>query len=355
MMTSQTEQITQFPGKVPNTNTSVEEVFAKYEEVGFLYPAKKQLLQPHMPLISDHWKRLLAAPDRLLRLVNATKPGKHAHFASICVWKAANFGLFAQHLVSTGNPHLSLKVMLQAQAEAEHQFTADQVRSSQNWFRPNNRYAYRVFASMYNKLGDQKAALIRQQYLHLPLHITPTWQKTGSYVKEVFGIDPALIRFVEKRYGRVFVRAEELDQSDIQLKNTGELYGRYGLSFSRRVFKICDQTTHKVQACLIANRPPLGLNFSFLENRAYYIVEPDLSDAARLAALSAMHYLAHQVYCGIPIGAIPIVTDEQTARELVRQGAHRIREYMQSIWLREGFAEWHEHIDSFLLRIERRS
>ena len=35
-------------------------------------------------------------------------------------------------------------------------------------------------------------------------------------------------------------------------------------------------------------------------------------------------------------------------------GASWLREYMQSIWLREGFTQYYEHLQSFLQRIEMR-
>lgn len=334
--------------------TPVEDVFAKYREVGFLYPAKMQLLRPHFLHITDNWKRLLASREQLLWIFSATEAREKEHFASISVWKTGNYGCFAQHLVSTGNPYLSLKVMMEAQAFATAQHSEHEIRSSQNWFRPNNRYAYRVFASMYDKLGDQKAALLHHQYLHLPLNMIPDQQKGKYQVEEVEHVDPELMQFVKRQYGEVFVRAEELDQPDIQFRRNGRIYLQYRLHLFRRVFKFRDPKTGKIKACLIANRAPLGLNFSFLENRAYYILDKNLKPEQRELVLSAMNYAAYGAYFDIRLNVIPIVTDNATADKLFDLGAIRIREYVQSIWLREGFRQWYEHIGSFLRRIERK-
>ncbi|PHN01561.1 hypothetical protein [Flavilitoribacter nigricans] len=341
--------------KIQTNQCSIERVFAKYEAVGFLYPAKKKLLAPHLPKITDHWRLLANSRERLLWILSANDRKKEPNFASISLWKQSNYGMFAQHLVSTGNPHLSLRIMLEAQFIFEHQFTEEEVRASQNWFRPNNRYAYRVFASMFEKLGDRKSALLHHHYLHLPLTATPVRPQNGGYtVEEVAGLDPELSRFVKNQYGEVFVRAEELDQPDIELRQIGRVFQRYGLQRFRKVWKVRDSRSGQIVACSIANRAPLGLNFSFLENRAYYILDQDLDGGQRASVLRALHHRIAETYRDIRIGVVPIVTDCRTAEVLTTQGAVKIREYVQSIWLREGFRQWYDHINSFLQRIERR-
>jgi hypothetical protein len=340
-------------GKPMKTN-SVQQVFQKYEDIGFLYPAKKQLLAPHFTTITRHWERLVDSKEQLLWILSLTDQKATGNFASISVWKHNNSGLFAQHLVSTGNPFLSLKVMLQAQYIAEHGFSDKEVKSSQNWFRPNNRYAYRIFASMFEKLGPQKASLIRFQYLHLPLELIGECDARDLQSERVYGKDEELIRFVKEQYGEVFARAEELDHEDIQLKEIGNTYKQYDLDLRREVIKARDRRSGKIRACVVANRAPLGLNFSFLENRAYYILDKSLSEKERERVLRCINEAIQPTYQDLAIHAIPIVTDAQTAEVLEKQGAAKLREYMQSIWMREGFRQWYEHIASFLKRIERK-
>ncbi len=339
----------------PMKITDVKKVFQKYEEIGFLYPEKKKLLQPHFSNITRHWEQLVAARERLLWILSINDHKTGSNFASISVWRQSNSGLFAQHLVSTGNPFLSLKVMLKAQYMAEHDFSEKEASSSQNWFRPNNRYAYRVFASMFDKLGPQKASLIRFQYLHMRLDKIGECQADSLQAEEVVCKDLELIPFVNEQYGVVFTRAEELDQEDIQQKTLNETYQRYGLFLKRKIVKIRDLYSGRIIACVVANRAPLGLNFSFLENRAYYILDKSLSDEERAGVLGCMHEVIRPFYEDIAIKAIPIVTDRKTSDVLENQGALKLREYMQSIWLREGFSQWYEHIASFLQKIEKRN
>ncbi len=330
---------------------SVDALFNKYAEIGFLYPEKLEILRPFFDKIKSNWKLLKECPEELLWILTLQNTSKN-NFSSVSVIKQSNYGLLAQHLVSDGNPFLSLKVMLDAQFRAEHICSEDEVRSSQNWFRPNNRYAYRIFSSMFKRLGNEKAFIKHYDYLHLSLDSILPYDNQSYLIEEVDGYDAQLVDFVSTQYSKVFVRAEELDQKDILLKTLNNQYQKYGLSRYRRICKIIDQKTNQIKACVIANRSPLGLNFSFLENRCYYITDKTVREPELFAMLSVMNNYAAKVYDDFELGKVPIVTDESTSESLQTLGAELIRVYVQSIWLREGFAQWYEHIRSFLSRIE---
>ena len=332
---------------------SIEALFAKYEDIGFLYAAKKKLLSPFFDKIQHNWEQLLQSQEELLWILNK-EDLLNEHFASISVWKNSNKGLLAQHLVSTGNPFLSLEVMLAAQFRTQHHLSSEEVISSQNWFRPNNRYAYRVFASMYDKLGPSRSSLIKFQYLHLDLAEIRDFNSCPYEVKEYTHADAGLTLFICRQLNPVFVQAEELDQADLTLSCLGQTFEAYGLERSRKVFTFCDPDSQKILACIVANRAPLGLNFSFLENRAYYIVDKDLDIQQKDALLRSMSQVLKSYYSDFPLQVIPIVTDVSSSHILQSQGARFLREYMQSIWLREGFSLWYDHILSFLRRIEGR-
>lgn len=335
-----------------NENT-VADLFKKYEEIGFIYPAKKEFLAPHFEQIKSNWEKLQNSSEDLLWMLTNDQR-KENHFASISVWKASNYGLLAQHLVSDGNPFLSLKVMLAAQHRAEYHYDETQVRSSQNWFRPDNRYAFRIFASMFKKLGEEKASLLRFEYLHQPLEKIRYQNQSQFKISEVTGIDPMLIAFVKEQFGNVFVRAEELDQEDIQLKKIANDFKKYGVNRSRKILKILEKESSKILACVIANRGPIGLNFSFFENRAYYILDKNLTKVQREELLPILHQSLKSYYADFEFQKIPIATDAPTSEVLQEQSAHFFKTYMQSIWMREGFSQWYEHIKSFLQRIEKR-
>lgn len=339
-----------FGVQINQFNTS--QLFKKYESTGFIYPAKKRLLAPYFSNIQQNWGQLLDHNNNLLWILNT--PETQEHFASISFWKQSNYGLFAQHLVSTGKPTLSLKVMLAAQYATEICAEEEAINSSQNWFRPNNRYAYRIFASMFEELGDHKAFLKEHQYLHLALNAIDEVENEQLFTERIEGIDQAFIEFVKNEYGQVFVTAEELDQADIELSKIGQKYEAQGLSRHRSVHVIKDQKSNEILGSVIANRAPLGLNFSFLENRAYYILKKDLSAEKSAAVLQAMNRVAKSYYADFELQAIPIVTNQVSSELLQSQGAIFQRAYMQSIWLRSGFLQWYDHIYCFLQRLETR-
>lgn len=338
--------------KVDFNKVTVKELFYKYEEIGFIYPAKKALLTPYFNLIIENWEKLLKSKEDLLWILTKNHNGKY--FASVSVWQYNNYGVQAQHLVSNGNPFLSLKTMLAAQMKAKHHYARGEMRTSQNWFRPNNRYAYRVFASMYEKLGPRYASLLAFHYLFLRLDKVKYAEQNLYWVEEVSVVDNELISFIAKQYNEVFVRAEELDQEDIDLSLVNKVFQKYGLKRSRKVLKISDKQSGKIVACILANRAPLGLNFSFLENRAFYILDKRLDRNTRKVLIQTMNQSIKHFYKDFELKAIPIVTDETSSAILQQQGAEFFRVYMQSIWGEEGFSLWYDHIESFLKRIEKR-
>ena len=353
-MTTSTSTLTKAPTAIAFNKISVSKLFKKYESIGFIYPEKKVILQPYWSKIKSNWKKLLQNPNDLLWILT-TDQQQAEKFASVSVIKQGNYGLLAQHLVSEGNPFLSLKVMLAAQHRAEHSYNEHEVKSSQNWFRPNNRYAFRVFASMLDRLGSNKANLRAFQYLLMPLKCICQAESDKYYATEIQSPQSEFLSFIENQYGRVFIQGEELDQEDLMLKKLNALYQKSGLQRKRRIILIKSKVTNQVTACIIANRAPLGLNFSFLENRAYYIVGKNMNRAEIPTLLKFMNSQIKSFYRDLALGAIPIVTDlpEKEAFEKIK-GAQFIRSYMQSIWLREGFSEWYAHIQAFLQRIEGR-
>ncbi len=331
---------------------SVSRLFEMYESIGFIYPAKKKLLAPHFKQIKYNWSQLVGSPDELLWIL--TNNPKTNNFASVSVMKQSNYGVMAQHLVSAGDPFESLKVMLAAQWRAEHSFDATNLDSSQNWFRPDNRYAFRIFASMFEKLGSQKASLLRFEYLHFSLDRINALTDNHYSIQEVTGIDNDFIAFARAQYGDIFVQAEELDTEDIELKQLNKSYASRGLKYQRKIFKVINQYSGEIIAALISRRAPIGLNFSFLENRSYFIIDKTMAPDQLGPVIQTMLAAAKDVYKDFALGVIPITTDARALTEFQRQGAKYLRTYMQSIWLRAGFAQWFEHINSFLEGIEQR-
>ena len=81
---------------------SVDELFRKYEQAGFLYPAKMQRLAPFMDLVRDNWKRAFRSGDALLYVVSIEQ--QDGAWALLSSWRSTNGGWNMQHLVGLGRP-----------------------------------------------------------------------------------------------------------------------------------------------------------------------------------------------------------------------------------------------------------
>jgi hypothetical protein len=197
-------------------------------------------------------------------------------------------------------------------------------------------------------LGTDNAALALFHYLHKPLSQIRETEEEHYFLEPVRGMDPEFIAFVRDHYGRAFVRAEELDQEDIELGSLQKQYQALGLDRYRRTFKVRDSYSGQIVAAAIANRAPLGINFSYLENRAYYLLDRGLKAADRRQVLEVIDAGLKPIYRDLVLQCIPVVTDAVTSSVMVLQRAFFIKACMQSIWLRAGFPQWYQHIHSFL-------
>ncbi len=322
-------------------------LFDRYAEAGFLYPAKCERLRPFMAQITESWHRALRAGE-LLHWIATYDSEETDSWASISSWRSTHRGWNTQHLVSIGGPVGSRAVMLAGQAVR----IADGVdRSHQNWFRPDNRFPNRLFGTITNTIGEDRAAVHPQLLLSLPIR-TAAVLKRELRVSELRSSDDAdLHAFAARARGAVYAAAEDLDHEDILLAEVDNLYSLVGLRRYRRIF-VAWRGDNPVGAAL-AYRGPLGFNFSFLENRCDLLLDPDVGGKYRQAVVRSLAAAATAAYVDFPPAEIPLVVAEYDADEAVRAGASPIRRYTQSIWLQEGFSAMYGHMARFYERVEK--
>lgn len=332
---------------------SIDHLFSKYEEIGFLYPEKKRIIDPYYDLIKANWEAMLQSNKDLIWLLSKSDHDQK-EFASITVVRNTMGGRLAQHLVSNRNPFSTLKIMLAAQNQAIHHSDEHEINACQNWFRPNNRYAFRIFGSINDHLGQEYSSIQQFHYLHIPQNAIQPFNSENYLIEEVHLIDAELKNFITQLSSEVFIKGEELDQEDISLQKLNKLYSEVGLERKRVVLKFTDRKSNRIVGCVIGNRAPLGLNFSFLGNRAYFFVDNHLDNAEKNVLIRLMSSSIQPFYENFRPGFIPVVTNELCANHLTRMGAIFQRIYVQSIWLQGGFHEWYKHISSFISKIEKR-
>src|SRR5207237_6001363 len=79
--------------------------------------------------------------------------------------RSTDYGWTSQQLVSENNPVPSRAVMLAGTAASILRGVDE---SHQNWFRPENRFPSRVFASMVQTIGQSLSSVQRHMYFALP-------------------------------------------------------------------------------------------------------------------------------------------------------------------------------------------
>jgi hypothetical protein len=335
----------------------VDDLFALYERAGFLYPAKAARLTPHLDVVRDNWRRLLQAGDSLLYVLTA---GNDADgYASVAVWRTTGDGWLWQHLVCEGNPLRSRAVMLGGLVRCVREAIGE---SQQNWFRPENRFPARVFGTMGESLGDSLSSVQRHLYFAVPrldgrLHAVAACAVHRSRGVQIVPYDAsqheALCALATLARGRVYVTAEALDR-DVDLQAVDRLYRSVGLRRTRQVWLAYQGGLDQPVGAALAYRGPLGLNFSFLENRCDLLLHPELSPADAAAVSESLVAATLPAYADFELEDIPLVADEAAAPSLQALGGEFLRNYCQGIWLKDGQPQLYGHVDRFYTRLRNR-
>src|SRR3954471_24708550 len=260
---------------------SVEEIFALYERTGFLYPGKAARLHPHIELVRDNWRRMLRAGQSLIYILTGGDEKKG--LASIAVWRTAPHGWMSQHLVSDNNPFASRAVMLAAAAGKILRGTDD----AQNWFRPENRFPARVFGSMVYTIGEALCSVQRHSYFALPRSLKLSATGKIRAVPYDLSQKQALSAIASATRGSVYVAGEDL-LGDTELKSVDEMYRSVGLRRTRSVWLAYQGTRSEPVGAAIAYRGPMGINFSYLENRCDLLLHPTLPAVDVPATVAAL-------------------------------------------------------------------
>jgi hypothetical protein len=328
---------------------SVEELFELYERSGFLYPEKAARLRPHITKIKDNWRRMLASEDALVSVL--TSGDSYHGIASLTVWRTAQRGSTLQHLVSENNPFASRAVMLASGAASMENRNED---SGQNWFRPQNRFPARVFGSVVEAVGPARSSVQRLSYFALSRTL-PYVPSPDVHVAAYDGQQKAtLFALAAAVRGQIYVVAEGL-AGDVEFAGINQLYRRVGLRRTRHVWLAYRTRTQEVLGAVIAYRGPLGVNFSYLENRCDLLISHNVSQAETTAVARALLRAAVGAYQDFELEEIPLIADDHSAQACRQLGAEFLRHYCQGIWLKDGCSAFYHHIDGFYSRLLQRA
>lgn len=324
-------------------NIAVDELFDLYERTGFLYPEKAARLLPYLDQVKENWRRMFEAGESLLYVLTAgsQKEGR----AALAVFRTTYQGWTFQHLVSEDNPFASRAVMLAAEAAS---ILKGSDESAQNWFRPENRFPARVFGSMIQAIGGSLSSAQNHAYFALPRAVSLPSAAGVRIVQYEPAYNRDLCWLAEATRGHVYVAAEEL-ATDAPLKSLDLLYHRVGLRRTRHAWLAYRQ--NRPVGAAIAYRGPLGLNFSFLENRCDLLLSAELPEAEVQTVVAGLLGAALTAYDAFELDFIPLVSAESAMPLLSAMGAQFVRHYCQCIWLKGAYPRSYRHVDSFYSKV----
>jgi acyl carrier protein len=318
---------------------SVEELFRRYEAGGFLDESKKARLAPFWELIKDNWLRGLASSEGLLYFMSHD-PDSDA-WAAVASWRTTSRGWVRQHLVST-NPSSARQVLLASLGRDIHLSGHE---ASQIWFQSSKRMPREVLATIPTRAQrDQAAAVLAYTYLALPLSQPLTVDRSIKVYRHPPRSSPEFIELIRSARGQVYLSAEELDGDDLNLEGIDNLYRQVGLRRYRRVYAAEIPGRPGLAGALIVYRGPLGLNFSFLENRTEVITAQHLSADEAASVTLALVAPGRPVYADFEPEYVPLVAADREASAMIAAGATTIRKYSQAISLRAGYLGIYDHV-----------
>jgi len=120
---------------------------------------------------------------------------------------------------------------------------------------------------------------------------------------------------------------------------------------TRHVWLAYRRYTDEPIGAAIAYRGPLGINFSYLENRCDLLLSATLLQSEVPNVVSSLLRAASAAYHDFELDEIPLIADEIATDALLRIGAEFLRHYCQGIWLKDGHPRFYRHVDGFYSRL----
>jgi hypothetical protein len=338
-----------FPNEVNVLRAFDIDVPAKFDDVctiyrasGFLYPQKSESLEPFWPSIRQSWVHLTRVnPSLLLVCVD----GRHKRSTG-AMWKSSNHNWFFQHLASHGDAYGTASLVMGATAAC---YLSSETQGFQVWFRGDNKLPNRLFGTeiLDESARNRDSALHTYNYCRLQKCAMQTTQRSDFEVvccdESTASIATSLISEVR---GTAFTNVEEIDR-DPFLKGIDNQFRREGLRRYRRIYVALKENTPV--GCAIAFRGPLGLNFSFLENRCDLVLKPGLSASETAAIIAALLHAAREAYADFEPTWIPVTTE--VPQTYLPSTLRPLRVYTQAIYLRAAMPRFYDGLRALYSRL----
>jgi len=326
---------------------SFDDLYDHYLEVGFIHKKKMERIEPYLDLIRQNWNAALK--EREVFWTTMYEDSVSKKIGSLSTWRSTNKGWLSQHLTSQGFPVGVCAMLLTNQAVG----IKNNFNSAQCLYSPENRFAQKIYGKVVNTIGKNFANALNFDFLNVIPSSFPNISK-GCLVRQFQSNDSKeLYELVKMQRGKIYADAEGLNQADIELIELNRIFQSKGLSRKRFVWLAYLPNYKKPVGAVLAYRGPLGLNFSFFENKCDLLIDYLLKPEERKAVIIELLKSASQAYFDTrlhpgmeyPLNYIPLFATETDAKILYTLGAQLYRKYTQTIWLKEGFIAWGQHIE----------
>jgi hypothetical protein len=329
---------------------SIDQLMGLYESLHFIYPQKRERLNPVFSIIKENWTKALQSNFPLF-WVGTIIQNKQNIVSSGTSWQYLNKGMLAQHLAS--NHPIGSRIiflgMLNRVIENQH---GGFIESYQIYYRPQNKFSARMFEPLSIRLGKDLSQIVPYNYCEVPL--IKEFKAENVEVSEVNDTNQrSFLKFLKIERGEVYIKAQELDSADITLERLNEKFAIKGLHRKRRIFIACSKKDGQVYGSIIVNQGSLGLNFSFLENSSELILseapENYLLQVAGLLLLKASNIFPH-----FSLNYLPVLVNPAHSQIVDKLKGKVTRDYNLFIVLRGGYETWYEYVDNLTSAVFQR-
>ena len=93
------------------------------------------------------------------------------------------------------------------------------------------------------------------------------------------------------------------------MKRIDDLYRSVGLRRTRQAWLAYRRYNEEPIGAVIAYRGPLGINFSYIENRCDLLLDPTLPQSDVLAVVTSLLSAAAPAYTDFELNEIPVIAD----------------------------------------------
>jgi len=257
------------------TNVDLEALCDFFFETGFVYPQKYMHIAEQKDKFVSVYKKLYHEHPEIARHVIYQDRGKIFGHISMFRFYQKTWILHHHAAIKSFKHKAGLVVMdhILQYIDELHSLPSGRINYVAAYFRPNNRFADRVFGATSRAMKDlEKSSLDEFAYYYLPPGV-PSISNSGSL--SLCETDPEDLDIFQNWYdevsGGLMVRALDLDPKVYSMDElTSNDYLKAGFKRDRKLFSL--KKDDELLAILIINKSDFGLNMSELTNCIQFFV-----------------------------------------------------------------------------------